>query len=85
MAHKHEGEETAARNYVAVRLTADDYRALRLFATMERRSLGGFLESLLAKAIDERHDELDQYVEKQAMRAAQKQRKELTEETRAAA
>lgn len=83
MAHKHDNEPAAARNYVAVRLTAEDYRTLRMFATMERRSLGGFLESLLAKAIDERHDEIERYIEKQQARAAKQQRAE--EENRSAA
>jgi hypothetical protein len=67
-----DNETTAARNFVAVRLVAEDYRALRLLAAMERRSMGSYLETLLAKSIEERQDEMDQFVAKAAALAQRK-------------
>lgn len=85
MTDTEEHDATAPRNYVAVRLLPSDYKALRLLAAMERRSLGGYLESLLARSIDERTHEMARYVETAGARAALTRRVKEQEQKRSAA
>jgi hypothetical protein len=84
MKDTNDNESTAARNYVAVRLVNEDYKALRLLAAMDRRPMGGILEVLLAKSIEERQDEIDEFVAKEAARAKKKAAREQAEARSAA-
>lgn len=71
-----DNEPAAPRHYVAVRVPPEDHKALRVLAAMERRSLGGYMEALLAREIEQRAEDMERYVTKIAKQRKQQADKE---------